>query len=135
MLKRIMGALLSIAIAVSGIAGFASVVSANNDEYYYTFYNGSSSGNTTDRKKTSNKLVYVHPTSGPSLYVTIQGKTSSTSGSWHNRSTRVTVYNGYTHLISSTVHSHSETRARLHLERTSTAYTYSKGYWNPEPTY
>ena len=135
MLKRIMGAVFSISIAVSGIAGFASVVIENNDKYYYTFYNVDSSGNTTDRKKTSNKLVYVHPVSGPSLYVTVQGKTSSTSGSWHNRSSRVEVNTGSIHLISSTVYSHSEKRARLHLERTTTAYTYSKGYWNPEPTY
>lgn len=133
MLKRITGALLSIAIAVSGIAGFTSVVSANNDKHSYTYYNGDASSNTTDKAKTSNKSVYVHPVSGPSIYVTVQGKTSITSGSWHNRSSQFTVYSGYTYLIPNTVKSHSEKRARLHLERTTTAYTYSNGYWNPEP--
>ena len=132
MKKKVISALFSIAIAFSGIAGFASTVSADNDKYSYSFYNGYSSGACAGKAKTSNKKVYVHQMSGPGLKYRVQG--SHSGSTWANRSNQVTLYNGYKRRIENTVNDHSEEIARLQFVRTTTAYTNTTGYWNPEPT-
>lgn len=129
---KIITALFSVCIALSGIAGFASFVQANNTEYSYSFYNTLASDHTTPRSKDTSKKVYVHAKSGPPLKCTVEGATSS--GYWHTRSSQVTMISQHTYHITNSVHSHGETRARLELVRTTTAYTYSKGTWNPDPS-
>lgn len=132
MLKRIMAAMFALAIAFAGIVGFASAVNADNDRYEYSFYNGYSSGGTQKRSKISNKKVYVHPMSGPTLKYRVQG--SVTGSTWTNRSSQVTIYNGNKVKITNSVFSNNEGWARLFFTRTTTANTNTFGYWNPEPT-
>lgn len=132
MKKKALAALFSIAIAFCGIAGFTSPVYADNDKYSYSFYNGYSSGASASKAKSTSKKVYVHQTSGPGLKYRVQG--SHSGSTWTNRSSQVTMYNGYTTRIANTVHDHSEGLARLQFVRTTTAYTNTTGYWNPEPT-
>ena len=132
MKKKVISALFSIAIAFSGIAGFASTASADNDKYYYSFYNGYSSGASAGKAKSSNKKVYVHQTSGPGLKYRVQG--SHSGSTWANRSNQVTLYNGDKTRIQNSVYDNNEGIARLQFVRTTMAYTNTTGYWNPEPT-
>lgn len=129
---KIITALFSVCIALSGIAGFASFVQANSNEYSYSFYNTQASDHTTPRSKDTSKKVYVHAKSGPSLKCTVEGATSS--GYWHTRSSQVTMNSQHTYYITNSVHSNGETRARLELVRTTAAYEYSKGSWIPDPS-
>lgn len=128
---KIITALFSVCIALSGIAGFASSVHANSNTYTFSFYNTQSSGHTTDQAKDSSKKVYVHASSGPALKYTVEGAVSG--GSWHTRSSQVTIYSGHTFHITNSVHKNGETRARLQLVRTTSGYVYSKGSWIPDP--
>lgn len=131
MKNKIFSALLSITIAISGIAGFASSVQANSNEYSFSFYNTQASDHTDPHSKDTSKKVYVHAKSGPALKYTVEGATSG--GSWHTRSSQVTIYSGHTFHITNSVHKNGETRARLQLVRTTSGYVYSKGSWIPDP--
>lgn len=133
MKKKVISVLFSIAIAFSGITGFATAVHATgNDAYSYSFYNGYSSGASAGKAKSTNKKVYVHQTSGPGLKYRVQG--SHSGSTWTNRSDQETLYNGYKRRIENKVHQNNEGIARLQFVRTTTAYTNTTGYWNPEPT-
>lgn len=129
MKKRIIAILFSVVAASSAIAGLSSVVHADNDTYSYTFYNGYSSGNIQGRAKLSDCAVYVRQISGPALKYKVQG--SKTGTTWTNRSSQLTLHSGYQAFIENTVNEHKEKKARLHLVRTTTAYTNTTGYWNP----
>lgn len=131
MKTKIITALFSVCIALSGVAGFASFVQADSNEYSYSFYNTQASSHTTPRSKTTSKKVYVHAKSGPSLKCTVEGAVSG--GYWHTRSSQVTIISQHTYHITNSVKKNGETRARLELVRTTTAYTYSKGSWIPDP--
>ncbi len=128
---KIVAALFSISIALSGIAGFASSVQADSHEYSFSFYNTQGSDHTDPHSKDTSKKVYVHAKSGPALKYTVEGAVSG--GSWHTRSSQVTIYSGHTARIENSVRSHSETRARLELVRTTAGYVFSKGSWIPDP--
>ena len=127
--NRIIAILFSVVVAVSGITGLFSVVNADNDTYSYTFYNGYSSGNIPGRAKISDDVVYVHQVSGPALKYKVQG--SKTGTTWSNRSSQLTLHSGYQAYIENSVYDHKEKKARLHLVRTTTAYTNTNGYWDP----
>ncbi len=122
----------STAMALSGIAGYATMVKADNDRYEYSFYNGNSQGNSGKEEKATNRKVYIHPISGPGLKYTVQGRNDGTS--WHNRSTPQIIYSGSKVKVSNDVNANNETWARLHYVRTTTAYTNTNGYWNPDPS-
>lgn len=132
MKNKIITALFSACIAFSGIAGFASSVQANSNEYSFSFYNTQASDHTDPQSKNSSKKVYVHAKSGPALKYTVEGAVSG--GSWHTRSSQVTIYSGHTVHIENSVNSHGENRARLQLVRTTSGYVYSKGSWIPDPS-
>lgn len=129
---KIITVLFSVCIALSGIAGFTLFVQADNTEYSYSFYNTQASDHTTPRSKDTSKKVYVHAKSGPALKYTVEGATAT--GYWHTRSSQITINSGHTARITNSVKKNGETRARLELVRTTTAYTYSKGSWNPDPS-
>jgi hypothetical protein len=129
---KIITALFSVCIALSGIAGFASFVQANSNEYSFSFYNTQASDHTTPQTKSSSKKVYVHAKSGPALKYTVEGATAT--GYWHTRSSQITINSGHTANITNSVHSNGETRARLQLVRTTSGYVYSKGSWIPDPS-
>ena len=130
MKTKLLSALLSISIALSGVVGVASYVQADNNEYSYSFYNTEPSDHTTPRSKTTDRSVYVYAKSGPTLKYTVEGATSG--GLWHTRSLQKKITSGHTARIENSVRDHGETRARLELVRTTTADTYSKGVWNPD---
>lgn len=128
--NRIITILFLVAVAFSGITGLFSVVNADNDTYSYTFYNGNTSGNIAGRAKLSDCDVYVHQISGPALKYKVQG--SKTGTTWSNRSSQLTLHSGYQAYIENSVYDHKEKKARLHLVRTTTAYTNTIGYWDPD---
>lgn len=125
-------ALFTIAIAVSGIIGYRATVKADNDKYYYTFYNANSSGNTAAKSKTTNRKVYIHQVSGLSAKYTVQGSISGST--WNNRSSQRQIYSGTSVRVSNTVYEHNEGLVRLHIVSNGYALTYTKGYWNPDPS-
>lgn len=129
---KIITALFSVCIALSGIAGFTLSVQADSNTYNFSFYNTQSSGHTSAQSKDSSKKVYVHASSGPALKYTVEGAVSG--GSWHTRSSQVTIYSGHTVHIENSVKGHGENRARLQLVRTTSGYVYSKGSWIPDPS-
>ena len=131
MKTKIITALFSVCIALSGIAGFTLSVQADSNTYNFSFYNTQSSGHTSAQSKDSGKKVYVHASSGPALKYT-EGAVSG--GSWHTRSSQVTIYSGHTVHIENSVKGHGENRARLQLVRTTSGYVYSKGSWIPDPS-
>ena len=45
----------STAMALFGIAGYATMVKADNDRYEYSFYNGNSQGNSGKEEKATNR--------------------------------------------------------------------------------
>ena len=129
---KIITALFSVCIDLSGIAGFTLSVQADSNTYNFSFYNTQSSGHTSAKSKDSGKKVYVHASSGPALKYTVEGAVSG--GSWHTRSSQVTIYSGHTVHIENSVKGHEENRARLQLVRTTSGYVYSKGSWIPDPS-
>lgn len=132
MKQRILTAVISIAIAFTGIASFASAVSAaSDDKYSYSFYNMNQSANTAAKDKYTSKKVYIHPTSGPMLKYTVQGYDGT---EWENRSSTHKVQNGVQASFTNFVYENHEPKARVHLKRTTQAYTNSNGYWNPDPS-
>ena len=56
---------------------FASVLAGNTADTSYEFHNTNVSGNTGFREKNDTTKVYIHPTSGPELYFTVQAANSS----------------------------------------------------------
>jgi len=131
MKNKIISVLFSACIALSGIAGFASSVQADNNEYSISFYNTQESGHTTPRSKDTSSKVYVHAKSGPALKYIVEGATSN--GSWNTRSSPRTVYSGHTAYITNYVYANHETRVRLKLVRTTAGNVFSKGSWSPDP--
>lgn len=130
-MKKLIVMLWSVVIALSGIAGYATMTYAGiNDRYSYSFYNGSKQGNTGIDEKATKRRVYVHPTSGPALKYTVQGHNEGSG--WNNRSTPKIVYCGSEAKIYNQVYQNNETYVRVHFVRTLTAYTYTRGYWNPD---
>ena len=131
-MKKFTIILWSAVIAFSGIAGYASIVHAShNDRYSYTFYNGYTSGNTAMRAKYTDNVVYINQVSGPSVKYSVQG--SKTGATWHSRSYQLTLHSGYHGLIENSVNESGDRKARLHLVRTTKAYTNTIGYWDPDP--
>lgn len=132
MKNKLFAMLCSAAMALSGIAGYVNMARADNDRYEYSFYNGNTQGNSGQEEKATNRKVYIHPVSGPGLKYTVQGRNDGTA--WHNRSTQKTIYSGSTVKVTNYVYANNETWARLHYVRTTTAYTNTIGYWNPDPS-
>ncbi len=121
-------------IALSGVAGVSSsVCAANVTDTNYSFYNINADGYTDPRSKENTTKVYVHPTSGPTLNYTVQGSTAP-NGSWNNRSNTHSIPAGTYASITNYVRESGETWARLHLQRTTTAYEWTYGVWSPDAT-
>jgi len=132
MKQRILTSVFFIAIAFSGIVGYATVIKADlNDRYAYSFYNMDTLGYTNTDEKATDRAVFIHPTSGPGLKYTVQGRKDGTS--WKKRSEQKTIYSGSKVRLANEVHDHDETWVRVKFVRTTTGYTYTHGYWNPDP--
>lgn len=132
MRSKILIALFTVVIALSGVLGYRTTVKADNDKYYYSFYNANSSGNTSAKSKTTNRKVYIHQVSGPATKYTVQGSVSGST--WNNRSSQILVYSGTSVRVSNTVYEHNEGLVRLHIVSNGYALIYTKGYWNPDPS-
>lgn len=132
MKNKLFAMLCSVAMAISGIAGYATRVKAGNDKFEYSFYNMDTQGYSRMDEKATDRKVYIHPTSGPGLKYTVQGRKDNTG--WANRSTPKIIYSGSKVKVSNTVYDHDETYVRLRFVRTTTAYTHTYGYWNPDPS-
>lgn len=132
MKHKILISVMSLAIAFSIITGFSVASSAygNVSDEPYSFYNINTSGNTSSREKEDATKTYIHPQSGPALTYTVQGY----NGSWNNRSSSHTVYNGTQASFTNFVYENGEAYARLHFVRTTTAYEWTIGEWSPDST-
>lgn len=132
MKHNILISVMALAIAFSVVTGFsiASSATGNVSDERYEFYNTSSSGNTSSRGKWDATKTYIHPISGPALTYTVQGY----NGSWNNRSSSHTVYNGTQASFTNFVYENGEAYARLHLVRITTAYEWTIGEWSPDST-
>ncbi len=128
--NRLLILVLTVAVAFSGMAGFFSTVNADDDVFSYSFYNGNSQGNTAEKNKISAQRVYIHPTEGPSLKYTVQGKHN---GIWTNRSSSYVISNGTKASFTNSVFGHGDSKVRVKYVRTQTASTFTYGFWNPEP--
>ena len=133
MKKKLLVMFMTTAIAISVVAGFSFASSAGNTtDTEYEFYNSNSTGNTSGRSKTNTTKTYIYPKYGPALNYTVQG--SKTGSNWENRSSSHTVYNGTKASFTNFVYENGEAYARLHLEKTTTAYVWSRGVWSPDST-
>ncbi len=133
MKHKILISVMALAIAFSVVTGFSTASSAGNvKDKPYEFYNTNASGNTSKRGKWDATKTYIHPLSGPALTYTVQG--SNNGSTWNNRSSSHTVYNGTQASFTNFVYENGEQYARLHLERTTTAYAWTEGEWSPDST-
>ena len=122
MKKAILVALVTIAVAASGIAGFAGKAKAdgygNTSDTEYYFYNTSPNGHSIAREKMNTSKVYVHPTGGPALKYNVEGFHSSIN-TWMDRSNSFVYENG-------------ERSARLGFVRQSYVPLRTFGLWSPD---
>ena len=122
--------ILSVMIAISMVVGLSLATNAGNvSNTPYQFHNTNSSGNTTGRGKLDSTKTYIHPTSGPALTYTVQGYNGSV---WNNRSSSHTIYNGTQASFTNFVYENGESTARVHMERTVYADTWTEGDWSPD---
>lgn len=136
MKSKVLSLAMALAIALTGIVGFADVVNAaNTKDEPFSFYNANTSGTTDWRDKNNSTKVYVYPKSGPNLYYTVYGRKSATGSQTGNkRSNRVVVPQGVQGSITNYVNENSENQARLKLERTAVGYVVTSGVWSPDST-
>ncbi|MCI1769886.1 MAG: hypothetical protein LKM40_07055 [Mageeibacillus sp.] len=130
--KRIASAFLVAAMLTTG--SFASVLAGNTADTSYEFHNTNVSGNTGFREKNDTTKVYIHPTSGPELYFTVQAANSSYGSNCISASGRYRVGNSVQASFTNWVHESGRAYARLHIERTTYANTMSYGLWSPDST-
>ena len=124
--------LFTLVLAISGLIGFSTFVSAGNTtDTSYQFYNTNSVGHTEGRLKENSTKVYIHPTSGPALRYTVPGFGGI---EWTDRSNSHVVYNDTKASFTNYVYENNEAYARLTMERTQTAYQYTYGVWSPDST-
>ncbi|MBR2821886.1 MAG: hypothetical protein IKD91_08440 [Clostridiales bacterium] len=135
MKKAILVALVTIAVAASGIAGFAGKAKAdgygNTSDTEYSFYNMNSTGHSVSREKKNTSKVYVHPTYGPSLKYNVEGYHKST-GLWMDRSNSFVIGSGIQASITNYVVENNEHEARIGFVRQSYAGVWTRGLWSPD---
>ncbi len=61
MKNELFAMLCSAAMAISGFAGYATFVKADNDRYEYSFYNWNTQGNSGQEEKATNTIGYWNP--------------------------------------------------------------------------
>ena len=135
MKKAILVALVTIAVAASGIAGFAGKAKAdgygNTSDTEYSFYNMNSTGHSVSREKRNTTKVYVHPTNGPAIKYNVEGFHSSTN-TWMDRSNSFVIGAGIQASITNYVYENGERSARLGFVRQSYAGVDTRGLWSPD---
>jgi len=135
MKKAILVALVTIAVAASGVAGFAGKAKAdgygNTSDTDYSFYNMNSYGYSIAREKRNTSKVYVHPTYGPAVKYNVEGFHSSTN-TWMDRSNSFVIGSGIQASITNYVYENGERSARLGFVRQSYAGVYTRGLWSPD---
>ena len=122
MKKAILVALVTIAVAASGVAGFAGKAKAdgygNTSDTEYYFYNTSPNGHSIAREKMNTSKVYVHPTGGPALKYNVEGFHSSIN-TWMDRSNSFVIGSGIQASITHYVSDHPESTFEEYLQNVS----------------
>ncbi len=135
MKKAILVALVTIAVAASGIAGFAGKAKAdgygNTSDTEYYFYNTSPNGYSIAREKRNTSKVYVHPIGGPALKYNVEGFHSSIN-TWMDRSNSFVIGSGIQASITNYVYENGERSARIGFVRQSYVPLQSFGLWSPD---
>ena len=135
MKKAILVALVTIAVAASGVAGFAGKAKAdgygNTSDTEYSFRYSYSYGNSIAREKRNTTKVYVHPTSGPAIKYNVEGFHSSTN-TWMDRSNSFVIGSGIQASITNYVYENGERSARIGFVRQSYVPLQSFGLWSPD---
>ena len=135
MKKAILVALVTIAVAASGVAGFAGKAKAdgygNTSDTEYSFRHSYSYGNSIAREKRNTTKVYVHPTGGPAIKYNVEGFHSSTN-TWMDRSNSFVIGAGIQASITNYVYENGERSARLGFVRQSYVPLRTFGLWSPD---
>ena len=105
---------------------FGTVVSASTADSAWTYKNYSGTGHTSDRLKERSGNVYCYPTSGGSVYVTVQ-KMSNQSAAYSKkvklkRGTRYTIINS----------TGANCYVRLKFNSVNVDSTVNSGKWSPD---
>ena len=133
MLKRKLLTMMMIGvIGVTGVLGTSvSSHAANADNEEYSFNNSSAQGVGTFRNKKNSSTVFVHPTSGPKIFYTVQGKTA-VGLDIVECSNIVAIPLNVKGSIVNHVRKDGCDKARLSYQRITTGYVYTKGMWSPD---
>ena len=135
MKKTILAAIFAAAIAVSGVAGFATRANAdgtgNTTDTEFSFYNMNSSGHSVGREKRNTTKVYCYPWYGPSVKYNVEGYHTATN-QWMDRSNSFVISTGTQASLTNYVYENGERSARLGFVRQSYAGVYTRGYWSPD---
>lgn len=144
------------AVAISGVAGVASVANAavvkpgvsniatysyenigeaNTNDTKYTFRNDKGIGYSKFRYKYNTTKVYVYPTDGPSLFYRVFGAKSDGGLGKASRSEHYKIKAGIQGSITNYVHENGESYACLKYGRCVKApYVDTVGVWSPDST-
>lgn len=132
---RILGVMLAVTMVISGFCGLKMPVNAEETgTTAYSFSNTNTTASSEWRSKTTDKKIYIHPTSGPKIYYTIQGSVGGGASTVANRSNTVAIPTGTEGSVTNYVYENGENQARLVYTRISYAYATTSGVWKPDPS-
>ena len=131
---RLTRAISFVAMLVLLCSGKISHASGNTQTTYYQFNNTASTGYTTYRAKNDNSKVYVHPTSGMTLYYSVYGAYNTSGSGEALCSSKVFVPVGTTAKITNSVYENGYSFAKLKFERISGSPVNinTTGIWSPD---
>lgn len=127
MKRKVVNLLMAVAMVVSGVVAYNEFSSAAN--YSYSFNNYNSVGYTSWKSKTDYSKVFLHPTSGPELYYTVQGKRGD--GTVIVASTKHKIYVGTYASFTNLVKENGCVSACFKMERVNASPMATSGEWNP----
>lgn len=133
-MKKIVKIAIAAVIVVSASLGgvSTSVMAANTADSAYAFHNSSEVGYCSWRDKNDSSKVYVHPTSGPAIYYTVQGSKNRSTAADRSGSFLISV--NVQASITNSVSEKHESYARLKFKRRLYASEVTRGVWSPDST-
>lgn len=119
-------------MVIIGVISFGSVsLAGNTGDTSYSFNNYNSEGYSTWRNKEDASKVYIHPTSGPAIFYTVQGKRSGTIIVASNKHK---IYVNTYDSMSNLVNENKCQNARLKFDVDTVSPVDTIGVWSPDST-